>query len=118
MMPQILVAAGTAIILLLGFLHLAYTFFTRKFNPRDHELERDMGQVSPRISSQTTMWKAWIGINASHSLEASSCLGQFTGTCRCSHGLCWSIRYFSSDWGSPSSYRTCCSRSCTGSGPR
>jgi hypothetical protein len=67
-MPQILVAAAAAIILVLGFLHLAYTFFTRKFSPRDHELETDMGQVSPRISSQTTMWKAWIGFNASHSL--------------------------------------------------
>ena len=54
--------------LLLGFLHLAYTFFTRKLTPRDDELERDMRRVSPRITSQTTMWKAWIGFNASHSL--------------------------------------------------
>lgn len=54
--------------LLLGFLHLAYTFFTRKLHPRDDELERDMRRVSPRITSQTTMWKAWIGFNASHSL--------------------------------------------------
>ena len=67
---RVLVAAGAAIILLLGFLHLAYTFFTRKLNPRDDGLERDMRQVSPRLTSQTTMWKAWIGFNASHSLGA------------------------------------------------
>jgi hypothetical protein len=68
MLPQILVAAGAAIALLLGFLHLAYTFFTPKFSPRDGDLESDMRRVSPRISSQMTMWRAWIGFNASHSL--------------------------------------------------
>jgi hypothetical protein len=68
MMPQILIAAAAAIILLLGLLHLAYTFFTRKLNPIDDELGTDMRKVSPRITSQTTMWKAWIGFNASHSL--------------------------------------------------
>jgi hypothetical protein len=69
MLPQILVAAAAAIILLLGLVHLAYTFFTRKLNPRDDELERNMRQASPRISRQTTMWKAWIGFNASHSVS-------------------------------------------------
>ena len=68
MMPRILVAASAAIALLLGFLHLAYTFFTRKFSPRDGELESYMRRVSPRISSQMTMWRAWISFNASHSL--------------------------------------------------
>ncbi len=65
---RVLVAASAAIILLLGFLHLAYTFFTRKLNPRDDGLERDMRQVPLRLTAQTTMWKAWIGFNASHSL--------------------------------------------------
>ena len=68
MKPQILVATGAAIILLLGILHLAYTFFTGKLRPRDDELERNMRQVAPRITSQTTMWRAWIGFNASHSI--------------------------------------------------
>jgi len=68
MLPRILVAASAAIALLLGFLHLAYTFFTRKLNPRDVELEKHMQQALPRITSQTTMWKAWIGFNASHSI--------------------------------------------------
>jgi hypothetical protein len=68
MMPRILVATSAAIALLLGLLHLAYTFFTHKFSPRDGALENDMRRVSPRISSHMTMWKAWIGFNASHSL--------------------------------------------------
>lgn len=65
-----LVAASAAIVLLLGLVHLDYTFFTRKLSPRDDALERDMRQVSPRLTSQTTMWKAWVGFNASHSLSA------------------------------------------------
>ena len=68
MIPQILIATSAAIALVLGFLHLAYTFFTRKLNPRDEELERLMRQVSPRLTRQTTMWKGWIAFNASHSL--------------------------------------------------
>ena len=68
MKPQILVAASAVIALLLGILHLAYTFFTGKLRPRDDELESSMRQVSPRITSQTTMWRAWIGFNASHSI--------------------------------------------------
>ena len=29
-----------------------------------------MERVSPVISEQTTMWKAWVGFNASHSMGA------------------------------------------------
>ena len=29
-----------------------------------------MGKVSPVISTETTMWKSWIGFNASHSMGA------------------------------------------------
>lgn len=65
-----LIAAGAVIFLLLGTLHLVYTFFGRKFFPRESELQQRMQQVSPYISRDTTMWKAWIGFNASHSLGA------------------------------------------------
>jgi hypothetical protein len=68
MIPQILIATSAAIALVLGFLHLVYTFFTRKLNPRDEELERLMREVSPRLTRETTMWKGWIAFNASHSL--------------------------------------------------
>lgn len=63
-----LVAVSAAIILLLGFIHLLYTFYGPKLLPRDPELQTRMQQVSPVITSQTTMWKTWVGFNASHSL--------------------------------------------------
>ena len=62
-----LVAASAAIILLLGLLHLLYTFHGPKLLPRDRELQTRMQQVSPVITRETTMWKTWIGFNASHS---------------------------------------------------
>lgn len=62
-----LVAASSAIALLLGSLHLLYTFHGPKLLPRDRELQTRMQEVSPVITRQTTMWKAWIGFNASHS---------------------------------------------------
>jgi len=62
-----LVAASAAIILLLGLIHLLYTFYGPKLLPRDQELQTRMQEVSPVITRQTTMWKAWVGFNASHS---------------------------------------------------
>ena len=54
--------------LFLGGMHLAYTFFTHKFRPTEGHLETAMKQVAPRISGDMTMWKAWIGFHASHSM--------------------------------------------------
>src|SRR5688572_12148125 len=65
-----LVAASAAIVLLLGLIHLLYTFHGPKLSPRDPELQRRMQEVSPVITRQTTMWKAWIGFNASHGYGA------------------------------------------------
>jgi hypothetical protein len=62
-----LLAASAAILLLLGLAHLLYTFVGPKLLPRDRELQARMQEVSPVITRQTTMWKAWIGFNASHS---------------------------------------------------
>jgi hypothetical protein len=62
-----LVAASAAIILLLGLIHLLYTFYGPKLLPRDQELQTRMQEVSPVITRQTTMWKAWVGFSASHS---------------------------------------------------
>ena len=65
-----LVVASAGIIFLLGLVHLAYTFRGRKLHPRDADLEAKLKDVSPVISRETTMWKAWIGFNASHSFGA------------------------------------------------
>ena len=67
-LAPLLVAASAAIVLLLGTLHLVYTFRGPKLLPRDRELRARMEQVSPVITREITMWKCWIGFNASHSL--------------------------------------------------
>ena len=70
MQASILIAASAAIIFLLGLVHLIYTFHGSKLDPRDTELKAKLMTVSPVISRETTMWRAWIGFNASHSYGA------------------------------------------------
>src|SRR5713101_6376960 len=65
-----LVAASATVILLLGLIHLLYTFRGHKLHPRDAQLEARLREVSPVITRETTMWKAWVGFNASHSFGA------------------------------------------------
>jgi hypothetical protein len=62
--------AAALVVGALGALHLAYTFFGRKLQPRDADLMRRMTEDSPGISRATTMWKAWVGFNASHAMGA------------------------------------------------
>lgn len=70
MAAKILWLAGAAIFLFLGILHLYYTFFTNKFHARNKGLVPEMKNTSPVLTGETTMWKAWIGFNASHSTGA------------------------------------------------
>ena len=70
MLSSLLLAASAAVILLLGSVHLLYTFVGPKLQPRDAALREAMERVSPVITGQTTMWRAWVGFNASHSLGA------------------------------------------------
>lgn len=70
MTAQVCIAISAAIIMLLGLAHLAYTYGGDKFHPRDPDLLARLQSTSPVISRQTSMWKAWIGFNASHSLGA------------------------------------------------
>jgi len=69
-LAPLLLAASAAIILALGVLHLLYTFRGPKLLPRDADLQARMSEVSPVITRETTMWKCWVGFNASHSLGA------------------------------------------------
>lgn len=68
--PGMLVGASAAIIFALGILHLLYTFRGPKLLPRDPDLQARMCEVSPVITRETTLWKCWVGFNASHSLGA------------------------------------------------
>lgn len=65
-----LIAGSAAVILSLGLIHLLYTFRGKKLHPRDARLEARLREVSPIITRETTMWKAWVGFNASHGFGA------------------------------------------------
>lgn len=65
-----LIATSALIIGLLGLLHLLFTFRGNNLLPRDRALLARMQAVSPVISRETSMWKAWVGFNASHSYGA------------------------------------------------
>lgn len=70
MLTKALLATGSAIIGFLGLVHLVYTLRTNRFEPRDAELGSRLREVSPVLTAETSMWKAWVGFNASHSLGA------------------------------------------------
>ena len=67
MKPSAFIAASAAVILLLGLVHLLYTFRGPNLHPRDPDLTARMMAVSPVITRETTMWRAWVGFNATHS---------------------------------------------------
>lgn len=66
----ILIATSAGIVFALGALHLLYTWSGDKFRPRDSELEARMKAISPMLTRETTMWRAWTGFDASHGLGA------------------------------------------------
>ena len=70
MIEKYLWIAGTLPLLILGTLHLIYTFFSNKFSSTNKSLEEEMKISFPVITRKITMWKAWIGFNASHSIGA------------------------------------------------
>lgn len=69
-LPSLLLAASAAIILCLGTAHLWLTFRGTALHPRDESLTARMREVTPRLTRQTMMWRAWVGFNASHSVGA------------------------------------------------
>src|SRR5688572_25327984 len=69
-LKTLLMLAGAGIVLTLGLIHLLYTFYGTKLLPRDPELVEAMKRVALVITGETTVWKAWLGFNASHSMAA------------------------------------------------
>jgi hypothetical protein len=68
MAAQVLIIASAGIVSLLGVVHLTYTFRGRLLTPRDPALQTAMNRVSPVISKETTMWRCWVGFNATHGI--------------------------------------------------
>jgi len=67
---RILMVLSASIMFTLGVVHLVYTFSGPKLTPRDPALQISMSQISPVITKETTMWRTWVGLNASHSMGA------------------------------------------------
>ena len=65
---KILMVLSASIIFTLGVAHLVYTFWGPMLTPRDPALQINMSQVAPVITKETTMWRCWVGSNASHSM--------------------------------------------------
>ena len=59
---------SASIIFTLGVAHLVYTFRGPLLTPRDPALQISLSQISPVITRETTMWRCWVGFNASHSM--------------------------------------------------
>jgi hypothetical protein len=64
----LLFVASAAIVLALGLVHLLYTFRGNNLEPRDAELLRSMKEAPLVLTRRTTIWRAWVGFNATHSL--------------------------------------------------
>src|SRR5499433_1496467 len=65
---KILMVLSASIIFLLGVVHLVYTFWGPNLTPRDPALQISMSQIAPVVTKETTMWRCWMGFNASHSM--------------------------------------------------
>ena len=69
-MEKVIWILGSTTFASLGVIHLMYTFFSDKFSSRNDDLVKAMKSSSIILSNETTVWKAWIGFNASHSAGA------------------------------------------------
>ena len=65
---KVLMVLSASITFALGVVHLVYTFWGPLFTPRDPALQISMSQIAPVITKETTMWRCWVGFNASHSM--------------------------------------------------
>jgi hypothetical protein len=65
---HILFATSAAVLGALGCIHMLYTFYGNKLDPRDPAVREAMERANPVITRQTTVWRAAKGFNASHSL--------------------------------------------------
>jgi hypothetical protein len=70
---RLLLDFGGGIFVLLGLLHALYTYLDidrpRRLVPQDPAIARAMAESNLRLSGTgTTMWRAWVGFNFSHSI--------------------------------------------------
>lgn len=68
MAAKILMLFSAGITFTLGVLHLVSTFWGPQLTPRDPALQISMSQIAPVITKETTIWRCWVGFNATHSM--------------------------------------------------
>ena len=68
MLASTLIASSAAITGLFGSIHLLYTFNGAKLHPRDKNVMLAMEHTCPVITKETTVWRATLGFNATHSM--------------------------------------------------
>lgn len=68
MTARLLMVLSASILITLGTMHLVYTFWGTNLAPRDPALQVSMSRISPVLTKETTMWRCWMGFNASHSM--------------------------------------------------
>jgi len=68
MTARLLMVLSASILLTLGIMHLACTFWGTSLAPRDPALQVSMSRTSPVLTEETTMWRCWTGFNATHSM--------------------------------------------------
>ena len=82
---RILMVFSASIVFTLGVLHLVSTFWGSSLTPRDPALQISMSQSSPVMTNETTIWRCWVGFNASHSMGLIL-FGLFFGYLALAHG--------------------------------
>jgi hypothetical protein len=70
MLFTLMMATSAGIILALGTIHLYMTFGGHNLHPRDPRLILRMDSTHVSLTRETTVWRAWIGFNGSHSIGA------------------------------------------------
>lgn len=68
MIARLSMVLSASILLTLGIMHLACTFWGTSLAPRDPALQASMSRISPGLTEETTMWRCWMGFNATHSM--------------------------------------------------
>jgi len=63
---------GTVPFMILGAIHILYTLMDmrapRKLTPHDDSVRLAMLKSTLALTTQTTMWRAWVGFNISHGM--------------------------------------------------
>lgn len=67
-MAKILWEIGSAVLMLIGVIHLMGTLFTEFLHPRSKPVMEAMKHTAIKVDDKLSIWKAWIGFNAIFSI--------------------------------------------------